>query len=230
MKLSAKLPHDDDDEGAKLMRFENVRGQRYTEICRIGGHAITHQLIGGVYNTIGMNDPAGTGDTCPQAVLDKVDVDDLKDTYDVLGAFKNGPRLWCLDWVEVMVGGERDFAGLKARWVMWLDVPKEMRKHESVAYKQISGKRNTQLGISKGSPAFLLDDPDGESRCMKSASLIVDPHQTYESLKDLCSRLRPAQGWKFRAVVLDQALVLTAHDGAVKITQDELGIPCDRVG
>jgi hypothetical protein len=84
-----------------------------------------------------------------------------------------------------MVGGERDFTGLKARWVMWLDVPKEMRKHESVAYKPISGKRDTQLGISKGSPAFFLDDPDGDSWCMKSASFIVDPGQTYESLKDL---------------------------------------------
>ena len=74
MKLSAKLPHD--DEGATLMRFENVRGQRYTEIFLIGGHAITHHLVAGVYNTIGMNDPAGTGDTCPQDVLDKVDVED----------------------------------------------------------------------------------------------------------------------------------------------------------
>jgi hypothetical protein len=58
---------------------------------------------------------------------------------------------------------------------MWLDVPKEMRKHESVAYKEISGKRDTQLGINKGSPAFLLDDPGGDSWCMKSASPIVDP-------------------------------------------------------
>ena len=33
---------------------------------------------------------------------------------------------------------------------MWLDVPKEMRKHESVACKPITGKRDTQLGISKG--------------------------------------------------------------------------------
>jgi hypothetical protein len=44
---------------------------------------------------------------------------------------------------------------------------------------------------------------------MKSASLIVDPHQTYDSLKDLGGRLNPAPGWKFRAVVLDQDLVLT---------------------
>ncbi len=129
-----------------------------------------------------------------------------------------------------MVGKERDFNGLKARWVMWLDVPEEMRKHESVAYKTISGKRDTQLGINKGSPAFILDDPEGNSWVMKSASLIVDPDQTYESLKDLGDRLQPAQGWKFRAVVLEQDLVLTADDGAVKITQDDLGNTYDRVG
>jgi hypothetical protein len=212
------------------MRFEDVRGARYTEIFLIGGHAITHHLVGGVYNTIGRNDPAGTGDTCPQDVLDKVNIDDLTKQYDVLSAFKNGPRLWCLDWIEVMVGKERNFTGLHARWVTWLEVPKEMRKHESVAYKTIDVQRDTQFGINTGSPAFLFDDPDGDSWCMKSASLIVDPGQTYESLKDLGSRLQPAAGWKFRAVLLDQDLVLTSDAGAAKITQDELGNTYDRVG
>jgi hypothetical protein len=226
--FSAKLPHD--DTGAKLMRFENVCGQRYTEIFLIGGHAIIHDLNAGIYNTIGLNDPNGTGDTCPQAVLDQVDVDALKEQYNILGAFKNGPRLWTLDWVEVMVAKERDFNGLKARWVMWLNVPKEMRKHESVAYKQIHGKRDTNLGINKGSRVFLLDDPSGDTYCMKSASLIVDPHQTYDSLEDLGSRLKPAPGWTFRTEVLEQDLVLTADNGAVTITQDELGNTYDRVG
>ena len=129
-----------------------------------------------------------------------------------------------------MVGEERDFNGLDARWVMWLDVPKEMRKHESVAYKEINGKRDTELGINTGSPAFILDDPDGDSWVMKSASLIVDPNQTYESLKDLGGRLKPASGWKFRTEVLEQDLVLTSDDGKVKITQDELGNTYDRVG
>jgi hypothetical protein len=113
---------------------------------------------------------------------------------------------------------------------MWLDVPKEMRKHESVAYKTIHGKRDTQLGINTGSPVFLLDDPDGNTWCMKSASLIVDPNQTYDSLKDLSGRLKPAAGWKFRTKVLEKDLVLTADNGAVNITQDELGNTYDRVG
>jgi hypothetical protein len=82
---------------------------------------------------------------------------------------------------------------------MWLDVPKEMRKHESVAYKEISGKRDTQLGINKGSPAFLLDDPGGDSWCMKSASPIVDPHQTYQSLT---STWKTSHAWSATAAQL----------------------------
>ena len=39
--VSAELPQDDTD--AKLMRFENVRGQRYAEIFLIGGNAIIHE-------------------------------------------------------------------------------------------------------------------------------------------------------------------------------------------
>ena len=226
--LSAKLPHDDAD--AKLMRFENIRGQRYTEIFLIGGHAIIHDINAGIYNTVGLNDPGGTGDTSPRAVLDQVDVDALTSQYDVLGAFKNGPRLWTLDWAEVIVGAERDFMGLQARWVMWLDVPKEFRKHESVAYKPITGKRDTQFGIDQGSQAFILDDPGGDSWVMKSASLIVDPGQTYDSLKDLGGRLEPAAGWKFRTEVLTEDLVLTPGTGGVIITQDELGNTYDRVG
>jgi hypothetical protein len=226
--LSAKLPHDDAD--AKLVRFEKIRGQRYTEIFLIGGHAIIHDINAGIYNTIGLNDSGGTGDSTPQAILDQVDLDALTRQYDVLSAFKNGPRIWTLDWVEVMVGKERDFMGLKARWVMWLDVPKEFRKHQSVAYKMITGKRDTQFGINKGSPAFILDDPDGNSWVMKSVSLIVDPNQAYESLKDLGSRLQSPPGWKFRTVVLGQDLVLTPDNGTAHITQDELGNTYDRVG
>ena len=129
-----------------------------------------------------------------------------------------------------MVGKERDFNGLKARSVTWLHVPKEMRKHESVAYKVIDVRRDTKFGIDVGSPSFLLDDPEGNTWCMKSASLIVDPPQTYESLKDLGGRLPLAPGWRFRTVVLDRDLVLTPDDGGALITQDELANTYDGVG
>ena len=219
-----------DDARAKPMRFENVRGQRYTEIFLIGGNPITKDLKGGVYNTLGLNSPSGTGDSTPQALLDKVDPDALKKQFGVLSVYKNGPRLWTLDWVEVKAGQERDFNGLKARWVTWLDVPKEMVNHESVAYKLIGVKRDTRFGINKGSPTFILDDPQGHSWVMKSASLIVDHNQTYDSLKDLGNRLKLAPGWKFRTVALDRDLILTPDNGAALINQDELGTTYDRVG
>jgi hypothetical protein len=224
----ATLPQD--DAGAQLRRFENLRANRYTEIFLIGGNAITKNLQGGVYNTVGLNSSTGTGDSSPQALLDKVDLIALKKEYDVLSVYKNGPRLWTLDWVEVMVGKERDFNGLKARWVTWLNVPKEMSSHKSVAYKSITVERNTQFGFNKGKPVFILDDPEGNSWVMKSASLIRDPNQTYDSLKDLGSRLKPAPGWQFRVQMLDRDLVLTPDNGIAHITQDELGNTYDRVG
>ncbi len=48
--------------------------------------------------------------------------------------------------------------------------------------------------------------------------------------RDLDRRLTLPPGWNFRAVVLEQDLVLTSDEGAVKITQDELGNTYDRVG
>ncbi len=220
-----------DDVGAKLMRFDGINGQRYTEIFLIGGNAAIKELKGGVYNTVGLNDPEGAGDTCPAEILDKIDVKALAKEYKLLGAYKNGPRLWTLDWLEVMVGKERDLQGLKARWVMWLDVPKHLgASQDQLSYRPITGKRDTQMGINKGTRVYLLDDPEGNTYCMKSASKIIDPNQTYDSLKVLGSRLKPASGWKFRTVVLEKDLVLTPDKGIAVIAQDDLGNTYDRVG
>ena len=227
MTTSAKLPHD--DAQTTEMRFDGIRSQRYTEIFLIAPDA-AGSMVGGIYNTLGLNDPSGVGDTTPQALLDGLDLGELAKEYDVPAVFLNGPRLWCLDWIEVIVGAEQDFNGLKARWVMWLDVPDAMVRHESFPYQPLTGNRDTSMGINAGSPAFILDDPDGNSWVMKSAGLIVDPAQTYDSLKDLGARLQPADGWSFRTVVLERDLVLTPDNGKARIVQDELGNTYDRVG
>jgi hypothetical protein len=132
--------------------------------------------------------------------------------------------------MEGMAGAERDFHGLRARWVMWLDVPKEVGAQGSVPYTPMTGRRDTSFGINAGSPAFILDDSDGHSWVMKSASLMVDPNQTYDGLSGLGDRLQPRPGWQFRTVVLGSDLVLTPDNGTARITQDELGNTYDRVG
>lgn len=227
MTTSAELPHD--DVGATLMRFDAIRGHRYAEIVLVGGDAAGQQA-GGIYNTVGLNDPTGTGDSCPQQIWDRVDFDKLAAEYKVLWVFKNGPRLWCLDWIEAMVGTERDFSGLHARWVMWLDVTAAMREQESFPYRPVTGQRDTRFGINAGSPAYILDDPDGDSWVMKSVSLITHPEQTYEGLPGLGDRLQLPPGWRFRHVVLDADLVLTPDNGTARITQDDLGNVYDRAG
>lgn len=228
-KLVVTLPNDGAD--AKLVTFKEVRGQRYTEMFLIGGNAITKDLEANVYNTMGLNGGPTTGDSSPAALLDKVDVKSVKEQYGMLASFKNGPRLWTLDWFDGAVGKELDFNGMKARWVNWLDLKGISTEPGAADYKNITVKRHTHFGFDKGKQVFVLDDPDGNPWVMKSMSLITHPEQKFDELGTLGSRLKLPAGWKFRAPVLEQDLVLTPDkDGVAHITQDGFGNTYDRAG
>jgi hypothetical protein len=226
----AKIPKDD----AQLteLKFDGLMGTRYTEILLVFGNALTKHFIAGVYNTVGLNgaNPAGGGDSTPAAILDKVDMKKVKEDNHALSTVKNGPRLWTIDYLGVKVGKEREFQGLKARWVMWFPIPDEIRKGKDLSYQVMHAKRDTSMGIRKGSRAYILDDPQGTSWVMKSASLIKDPNQKFEDLKDLGSRLKLPPGWKFRSPILGQDLVFMTDNGNTQITQDEIGNTYDRTG
>jgi hypothetical protein len=196
------------------------------------GNALTHNFTAGVYNTVGLNgaNPAGGGDSSPAAILDKVDMKKVQKENGALSTVKNGPRLWTIDYLGVKVGKERNFQGLYARWVMWFPIPDEIRKGEDLSYKVMHANRDTSMGIKKGSRAYILDDPQGDSWVMKSASLIKDPNQKFDGLKDLGTRLKLPPGWKFRSPVLEQDLVFMTDNGKTMITQDEIGNTYDRTG
>jgi len=228
-KLIVTLPNDGAD--AKQFTFKDTRGHRYTEMFLIGGNAITKDLKANVYNTWGLNGGATTGDSCPAALLDKVDIKSVKEQYGVLASFKNGPRMWTLDWIEVEIGKELDFGGMKARWVNWLDLKGLSTEPGAADYKNITVGRHTKFGFNKGTQVFILDDPEGNSWAMKSFSLITFPDQKFEELPTLGDRLKLPPGWKFRAPILEQDLVLTPDkDGIAHITQDNFGNTYDRVG
>ena len=70
---------------------------------------------------------------------------------------------------------------------------------------------------------------DAAGTCNRSLSPFADPGQTYQSLKDLGSRLQLSACRKVRPVVLAQDLV-SPRSGAVEITPVDLGNTCDRVG
>jgi len=64
-----------------------------------------------------------------------------------LSTVKNGPRLWTVDYVGVMGGKERDFQGLKARWVMWFPIPDAIREGKDLSYQVMYANRDTSMGI-----------------------------------------------------------------------------------
>ena len=229
-KLVAEAPKD--DAQVSEVKFEGLMGTRYTEILVVFGNVLKSEYLAGVYNTVGQNgaNPAGGGDSSPAVILDKIDLEKVKKDNGALSAIKNGPRLWTIDYVGVKMGKEREFEGLKARWIMWFPIPDAIREGKDLSYQRMTAMRDTSMGIRTGSRAYILDDPEGNSWIMKSASLIKDPNQKFEDLKDLGSRLKLPPGWKFRSPVLEQDLVFMTDNGKTMITQDELGNTYDRVG
>ena len=143
------------------LKFDNLMGSRYTEILLVFGNALTHSFTAGVNNTAGLNgaNPAGGGDSSPAAILDKIDIKKVQEDNGALSTVKNGPRLWTV----------------KARWVMWFPIPDAIREGKDLSYAVMDAKRDTSMGIRKGSRAYILDDPEGNSWVMKSASLIKNP-------------------------------------------------------
>jgi hypothetical protein len=226
----SKVP--DDGASATVKRFDDLRNMRYAEVFLIGGNGVTHNLKAAVYNTTGLNNSKNPRDTCPADLWATVDPEALKKQYDVLGVFKNGPRYWMMDWIELQVGAERDFNGLKARWFCQVQLPKgfDKKKKGSSAYHPTTVARKSQMGFNKGKPVFILDDPEGNPWVMQAYSLIVDPNLTYDSLKDLGSKLNLPPGWKFRVQVLDRDLTIRAVDGIAHIVQDDLGNTYDMCG
>ena len=223
-----------DGENAKVVKFENLRDVRYAEVFLIGGNGITKNLSAAFYNTSDLNNEVDHNNTCPQELWDKIDVDQLKKEYNVLSAFKNGPRHWTNDWIEIPVGKELDFSGLKARWFGEVVLPKvNLNEKGSTAYKPTQVARKSKMGFNTGEPIFVLVDPQGRPWAMQAYGLIVDPSQTYEGLFSLDKKLKgmAATGWSFKVITLEKDLIIHADsEGIAYIVQDELVFRFRRIG
>ena len=230
MLSGCEKPKPADDENLTRMEHDGIMGQRYTEFLIVWGNPLKKEFIAGVYNTVGQNSPDGKGDTTPQDKLDKVNLKEVEGEMKALSHVLNGPRLWTIDHLGVNAGTNRDFGELKARWVMWFPIPDEIREGKDLSYYVMDALRDTDMTIWKGSRVYMLEDPDGNRYVMKSASLIKDPNQKFEDLKDLGSRLKLAEGWSFHTRVLDEELVFKTKDGKSFIVQDDIGNTYDRVG
>jgi len=216
--ISAPIPQG----GAQttVMRFAGLNNYRYCEVFLIGGNPF--DLEGAVYNTTDLNNAADKHDSCPADMWSKVDAKALKDEFHMLGVFKNGPRHWMYDWIELPVGAQDSLDGLQARWFAQVKLPPNILERGSTFYKPTTVERKSKQGYAKGQMVFILDDPDGTPWIMQAYSLIVDPNLKYDDLKTLGTKLKLPTGWKYRFKVLDRDLEIHAINGTARIVQDDL--------
>ncbi len=213
-------------------KFDGLMGSRYTEILLVFGNAVTKNFTAGVYNTVGLNgaNPAGGGDSSPAAILDKIDMKKVKEDNGALSTVKNGPRLWTVDYLGVKFGKERDFQGLKARWVMWFPIPDAIREGKDLSYAIMDAHRDTSMGIRKGSRAYILDDPDGNFVGHEVGQPDQGPKPEVRRSEGSRFASEAARGLEVPHPILDQDLVFMTDNGDTNITQDEIGNTYDRVG
>ncbi len=84
-------------------------------------------------------------------------------------------------WIEIEIGVERDFNGMKASWVAQLNMGDNAGGvAESTPYKPMAIARKSGLGWNKGTTVLLLDDAEGNTWIMKGFQLGLKPRYTYE--------------------------------------------------
>jgi hypothetical protein len=214
-----------DSANVQLMHFEKLNATRYAEIFLVGGNGLTKNLDANVYNTLGLNGYNDSNkDSAPQALAEAFNPEEVKKQNHVLGSKLNGPKRWMLDWIEVPMGAERDFCGLKARWCAELNLKGMNLKDESkMSYHPTTVQRHTKFGYNKGTTAHLIDDADGNTWIMKGYNEGLKPAMSYEEASTtLGKRLTLPAGWKFRDKVLEQDLVLIPETGTARIMPDDL--------
>jgi hypothetical protein len=205
------------------MTYTGLRGVIYCEVWLFTGGPGTG-IAGVYYNTSDLNNAADKKNTCPKSAWDKVTALSLEAQYDVLAAYRNGPRGWTMDTITLPVGPVENFDGIEARWMGEGRLPKgvALTSAHMAPYSPLQSHRKSSMTFENGKPIFILEDQEGTPWVMQAFSQIVDKTLTYDALKNLGSNLKPPAGWKFRVAVLDKDLTISTPRGYNWIVQDEL--------
>jgi hypothetical protein len=210
-----------DGSDAEMHTYEGLRDVRYCELFFITGEPETG-LEANFVNTSGLNSVADPKDTCPSEIWDKIIPESLKSQYEVTGIFKNGPRHWTVDSIDIPAGRVGTYDGLQARWLGKVKLPKGFGRAGATAYNPTAVARKSVIHFEAGQPVFILDGPDGTPWVMQAYTTLVDPELDYDGLQRLGDKLKLADGWSFRVKVLGEPLTIKAVEGIATIVQDDL--------
>jgi len=205
------------------MTYTGLRGVIYCEVW-LFRNTPENQIAGVYYNTSALNTAADPMNTCPAALWDRVTVPALQAQFDVLAAYRNGPRGWTMDTITLPVGPVVAFDGLETRWMGQGLLPRgvSLAAAHMASYSPLQSHRRSSMTFRAGQPVFILDDPQGTPWVMQAFGQIVDTTLTYATLPSLAQKLRPPPGWRFRVQVLDRDLTISTPQGFNWIVQDEL--------
>ena len=222
-----------DGPGAKYNRVGNMHQVRYIEILLGGREAKTGNMVAACYNSMFTSKgiPASK-DTAPQALVEGLDFDRIKEEHGVLSASLSGPKLWTPNWAEIDAGQERDFGGITAAWVAQSDLGTSTSVTEGMPYRSMTVARRGTAGWNMGTTVFLLDDPLGNTWIMREFHLGLTPQHTYDdflaSSGGTFRKLR--KGWTVRVKKLEQDLIEKPEGGNATIMSDEFMNVYDKTG
>ena len=221
-----------DGDKAKIMRFDNMHQVRFIELFFGVRDPKTGKLVAPCFNTMySTKAMPASKDTSPQALVEGLDLEKMAKEYGVAKVMLNGPKIWMPDWVEVAVGNERDFNGMRAGWVAQLNLP-ESGDIEGAPYEPMQIARTSKWGWTKGTKVALLDDAAGNTWILKGFQLGLRPTQTWEEFlaKGAANYKKLPAGWKLRVMTLDQDVIEIPDNNLATIMTDELFHVWDKTG
>ena len=217
---------------AKSKRIENSHGMRFIEVFLAAIDPATGNIIAQCYGSYAKPDIPANKDSAPQALVEALNMEEIKKQYGVLGASLNGPKIWTPDWFETEVGEVRQFGGMQLPSTAQLNLGRNVNVGDVKPYESLSIARKSAISWNKGTVVMLLDDAAGNTWIMKGFQLGLKPQRTYEQFMQAgpanFEKLPP--GWKARVVTLKEDNLESPEGGIATIMSDEFFNVYDKTG
>ena len=208
---STALPPEEDPDAPTVV-VERYNG-RFCEILL--GNIEGRELVVDIYNTSDLN-------TCPQALWEALDAQQIAEENDAQIALLNGPNFWLMDETIVLsdIGVNPEpvsFGGIEM-----LQITQSRRPLSNGGpYTSTFVERDTAYRYAAGRKVYELTDPDGRRFMMQYFSRIEE-ELDINDLVGLAQRLQLPDGWTFGSRVLDTPYDLRSVDGIAEVIADDL--------
>jgi hypothetical protein len=203
----------EENPNAPSVLVERYNG-RFCEILL--GTIEGRELVVDIYNTSDLN-------TCPQALWDALDAQEIAKENDAQIALLNGPNFRLMDEIIVLSDSGINPKPVSFGDIEMLQIARLRRPLNSGTdpYSASFVERDTAYRYAAGRKVYELTDPNGRRFMMQYFSLIEEALDIND-LVSLGQRLQLPEGWTFSSRVLDTPFDLLSVDGIAEVIVDDL--------